>query len=176
MDVSIKLARALQEVATQGEQTDAIAGKVLGIIRNEDIKRIDTFDSAVREAYERNGWNPARGRPKEGSEATPVPVTVKTYVSIIRSGFKERLQPWKYSTIYELRTAVREVRKKAEHPNVVNLFGVKVKEAATMTGELFHDLAVVYQGLTEDQQAMMERQIKRLLGTYSKKADVQKAA
>lgn len=180
MKVENKLARAFAAVAGQEQQLESTAGSILEIVRSVKALTVKTFDAMVKSAYEANGWNTRAGRPNGGEKRTPIPTTVKVYVSIVRAALRNKLKIAKYKSFTALRADLARKTTGRDHrgngragggilrlpaPVAESFVGVEIMKAEP-NGALFHDLGVVYAKLPTDHQSMLGRQLARLLHKY----------
>lgn len=194
MKTENKLARILLLVAKQGAVCDGVAAGVLSLVKSAGIKTTEEFETVARAAYEANGWNVRQGKPEAGSQTTPVPATVRTYMWEVRAAYRAGLTVTKYRTFYELRKA----RKALNQPVVVpaaaasgtagngtngnghtyppevaqDLQGVRVNNPEQDTGALFHDIIGLFVRLDSEPRLLFGRQLTRLMHTYQRKAVV----
>lgn len=165
----ITLAAALAVIGREANEIENQATAVLRIVRQQKIGTLKDFGAAVRDAYKANGWNGKPGKPKAGSSATAVPVTVKQYVSAIRRAFRLKLPVTSYSSFYALRQdlkkhAARKAKKAANngHDTRPELVGLRLQQPETLNGAPFHDLAVLYNALDRARQAKMIGALERI--------------
>lgn len=187
MKAETKLARVFIAIAEHEGQMDNTAAQVLSICKDAKAYTIEKFDQMVAAAYEANGWNVRGGRPTNGNEATPVPTTVRTYVTVIRRAIRAKLRVGTYDTFSALRTALREKGAKgrsraAPTPTI----GVPIADPDTLDkdvrqafkhvtvalaskpiGSLFHDLAWIYTRLGADQRQTFGGQLEQRLSHWT---------
>lgn len=167
------LAAAFAVLARDSTVLESKAETVLKILKQEKIKDLKTFNGEVKAAYKANGWNPAAGRPKEGSELKPVPPTVKQYVSSIRRAFKMKMPVLSYSSFYALRVDVKKEAAKIRKPRTngpKELQGIQLAAPGELTGNLIHDLAVLYDALDRTRRPKMLAALERVKRDFSKAA------
>lgn len=167
------LAAALSVLARDGSVLDSKAENVLRILKAEKIKDLKTFNAEVREAYKANGWNAGAGRPKEGSKLEPVPATVKQYVSSIRRAFRFKMQVLAYSSFYALRVDLKKEAARVRKPRTngpKELIGIRLANPEQLTGNMFHDLAVLYDALDRSRKPKMLAALARVQRDFSKAA------
>jgi hypothetical protein len=178
------LAAALAGLAQVGEQSEVAAASVLSLITAQDLRTLKAFDAAVADAYTANGWHAKPGRPSVKTDRRAVPHTVRTYMWEVRAAYRADLPVWTYPTFYALRMALRAKRTPAAAPAPVTdigttnvpavippevapkFEGVRVMATDKPNGAIWHDLAVCYLGLPPAEQALLERQLSRLLHKY----------
>lgn len=161
------LASILASVAQNGELIESKADGILSLIKSAGIKDLEAFNDAVQRAYLANGWQPAQGAPKKGSEAAQtVPSTVKQYVSQVRAGFRLGLPMAQFKTIHAMRKAIRTSKPAVTQTDDPVLAGVRIANRQSLIGAPFHDLAAVYGKLPKDKQARLVRAVKAIVQEY----------
>lgn len=181
LKVATQLARVFASVAEQEQSMESTAGGILAIVKEFKVTTVDRWDEVVTEAYEANGWNTRAGRPTAGD--TPklaVPATVSSYVTLVRTALRNRMKVWTYDSFTALRVAMAKRNGRADHrggtkrpegvlrlpaPVAESFVGVEISQSEP-NGALFHDLGVVYAKLPSEHQAMLGRQLARLLHKY----------
>lgn len=182
--VETQLARVFASVADSEQSLETTASGILAIVKDNKIATVDRWDEAVEAAYEANGWNKRAGRPTNGEEPKqPVPATVSSYAALVRTALRNRMKVYKYDTFTALRVALAKRNGRADHRGgngssiapggKLNLTGPVAEsfvdvdiQKAEPNGALFHDLAVTYARLPAEHQAMLGRQLARLLHKY----------
>lgn len=166
------LASIFSRIERAASAVEEVAKAMLAAIKAADARTLEKFNDMVADAYGRNGWSQRQGRPVEGAKERPAPDAVKLYVSTVRAGYRMGLKVQTFDTMHALRQAIREKRAKAsqtaERGN--QLRGVQVSSSTSLTGALIHDVAVLYQHLPSEQQALFEDQLRRLVARYTKQA------
>lgn len=168
------LASALAVIGREANELETRAMQVLHIVKRDKITDVKAWSAAVRAAYKANGWNGKPGKPKAGSTAKAVPVTVKQYVSAVRAAFRLKLPVASYSSFYALRQDLAKQRAKARKP--VNghakpeLAGVQVSRPDELTGGPFHDLVVLYGALDRGRQTHMLAALDRVKRQFAMSA------
>lgn len=199
MKVETQLARVFASVAESEQSMESTAAGILAIVKGNKINTVDRWDEAVAAAYEANGWNTRAGRPNgDQTPRMPVPTTVSSYAALVRTALRTRMKVSKYETFTALRVAMAKRNGRTDHrgngkqaaatlrdihtgPVAESFVGVEIDKAEP-NGALFHDLGVVYAKLPEEHQAMLGRQLARLLHKYlplistEKRANGKKAA
>lgn len=169
-----ELAKALAEIAAEGNAVETRAERMLALVRSKGIVDERTFSAAVRVAYRANGWRATRGRPKLDEKALEsVPPTVKQYVSAVRAAFRLGLDGRSMRTFSALRRAVSDARaaKRAKvRSKDPNMAGIHVLKDDRLTGAPLHDLAVVYEGVQARQREALIRRIKTLVSEFKSAA------
>jgi hypothetical protein len=168
------LATALAVIGRESADLESKADTVLRIVRAEKIKEGKQFNKAVRAAYKANGWNVHAGKPKAGAEKlTPVPATVKQYVSAIRAAFRFKLHVASYSSFYALRQDLAKERAKRKPKNGrtrPEMAGLTVSRPDIMTGSPFHDLVVLYNALDRARRPRMLSALDRVKRDFANAA------
>lgn len=169
-----KLAGVLQNIATASEKMDDLAGEILAVLKRHKVTTLPRFESVSTEAYALNGWQKGGGRPKADETVTPVPDSIKAYMSQIRKAYKVKLKVTEYESMYELRMAVKE-RSKAKRsgsPKVRDpeLQGVIISSPEKFNGGLFHDAILLWMALDEQGRDEFEKSIDRLIVRYTNRA------
>lgn len=167
------LAVAFSVLARDGTALESKAENVLKILKAEKIRDLKAFNLEVREAYKANGWNASAGRPKEGVKLTPVPATVKQYVSSIRRAFRFKMQVLTYSSFYALREELKKEASKVRKPRTnapKEMAGIRLQQPATLNGGIFHDLAVLYEALDRARKPRILAALERIRRDFSKAA------
>jgi hypothetical protein len=183
MKVETQLARAFASVADVEGSLESTASAILAIVKDNKITTVDRWGEVVEAAYAANGWNTRAGRPNgDETPKLPVPATVSSYVALVRTALRNKMKVGKYDTFTALRVAMAKRNGKSDHrggrstiapggrlnlkgPVAESFVDVDIQKAEP-NGALFHDLAVVYAKLPEDHQAMLGRQLSRLLHKY----------
>lgn len=161
------LATALAVIGRDAVALESKADSVLRIVKTQKIKDVKAWGAAVRAAYKANGWNGKPGKPKAGAKTSPVPATVKQYVSTIRAGFKLKLLVASYSSFYALKQDIAKERAK-RRPKQTNgkaapeMAGFKLNQPDVLTGGPFHDLAVLYGALDRARRPRMLAALERV--------------
>lgn len=163
------LAAALAEMAQTEGTLESRADSVLSLVKSGGIRDGAAFNKAVREAYKANNWHSIVGRPGRGNRGTPVPQTVKSYVSIVRAAFRLDLVVAHFKTFHALRKGVKAARV-ARQPRPVardpRLAGLTLVKHDTLTGAPFHDLAVLYEKSSRQQRSRLLAEVNRLVREY----------
>lgn len=182
MKVETQLARAFASVADVEGSLESTASTILAIVKDNKITTVDRWGEVVEAAYAANGWNTRAGRPNgDETPKQPVPATVSSYVALVRTALRDKMKVARYDTFTALRVAIAKRNGKSDHrgsrniapggrlnlkgPVAESFVDVDIQKAEP-NGALFHDLAVVYAKLPEDHQAMLGRQLSRLLHKY----------
>jgi hypothetical protein len=181
LKVETQLARVFASVADSEQSLETTASGILAIVKDNKINTVDRWDEAVGAAYEANGWNTRAGRPNgDETPRKPVPATVSSYAALVRTALRNKMKVAKYETFTALRVAIAKRNGKSDHRGGktapggrLNLKGAVAEsfvdvdiQKSEPNGALFHDLAVVYAKLPTDHQAMLGRQLARLLHKY----------
>lgn len=183
LKVETQLARVFASVADSEQSLESTASGILAIVKDNKIGTVDRWDEAVEAAYDANGWNTRAGRPNgDETPRMPVPATVSSYVALVRTALRNKLKVYKYETFTALRVAMAKRNGRTDHrgngkrtapggrlnlkgPVAESFIDVDIQKPEP-NGALFHDLAVVYAKLPADHQAMLGRQLARLLHKY----------
>jgi hypothetical protein len=183
LKVETQLARVFASVADSEQSLETTAAGILSIVKDNKINTVDRWDEAVGAAYAANGWNTRAGRPNgDETPKQPVPATVSSYVALVRTALRAKMRVAKYDTFTSLRVALAKRNGRTDHrgngkstapggrlnlkgPVAESFVDVDIQKAEP-NGALFHDLAVVYAKLPADHQAMLGRQLSRLLHKY----------
>jgi hypothetical protein len=173
------LARVFAAVAEAEYQTESTAAGILAIIKDKDVTTVEKWNEAVKDAYEKNGWNVRVGRPTNGAKAMQaVPQTVASYVSLVRAALRAKMRVAKYDSFTALRVAMAKRNGRADHRGGVrgaaipkdlreNFRGTPIANHAETNGALFHDLGAVFIHLPADHRAMFGRQLNQLMAKYA---------
>lgn len=176
------LAKVFATIADGEATIESTAGGILALVKEHAIRKIEQWDELVAAAYEKNGWNTRAGRPNGDEIAKqPVPTTVTSYVALVRQALRAGMKIARFDTFTALRVALAKRAGRTDHrgsrtarpapmrkllENVAESFvGVDIQQSEP-NGALFHDLGVVYAKLPPDHQAMLGRQLSRLLHKY----------
>lgn len=184
LKVETQLARVFASVADSEQAMESTAAGILAIVKDNKITTVDRWDETVAAAYEANGWNKRAGRPNgDETPKLPVPATVSSYVALVRQALRGKMKVSKYETFTALRVALAKRNGRTDHRGngqstaapggKLNLKGAVAEsfidvdiQKAEPNGALFHDLAVTYARLPAEHQAMLGRQLSRLLHKY----------
>ena len=167
------LAVVFAQIEKSANQVEDVAKGMLAAIKHAKASTLEAFDVMVAEAYDKNGWNQAKGRPNLGNVLKPAPQSVKLYVSTVRAAYRLKLKVLSYTIMQDLRNDISKARTlaAASRPAVVPaLAGVQVQQVNALTGALWHDAVVLWEHLPEEQQALFEKQVRSLLTRYTKQA------
>lgn len=163
---STKLAQALAQIATADGALASKADYILSIVKTSGLgKNLDSFNTAVREAYAANGWQTRPGRPDNNEPVKErVPVTVKQYVSKVRAAIRLSIGIDKMDTFGQLRSALAQAQAlvRPTVPEDPRLEGVKVAHAKELIGAPFHDLIAVYRQLPATKKSALAVSVTRL--------------
>jgi hypothetical protein len=177
MKAGTALARVFQGIAESEKSTESTAAGILSIIKEKGVTKLDKWNEAVREAYEKNGWNVRAGRPNGDEIARgPVPETVAQYVSLVRRAISSKLRVASYDSFTALRAAMARRNGRADHRGAAgrglpkdfreDFRGVPIANHSETNGALFHDLAAVFIHLPVDHRSMFGRQLNQLMAKY----------
>lgn len=176
-----QLAACFVQMARKGKTLETTANGMFAPLKAESIDTLDKFNAKVSECFDANGWTRTTGRPAKGVKSKPVPDVVQVYVSRFRGAYKLGLDVLSFSTVYELREAVK-VRRQVAHQHAQRppeLKGIQLSSKNRLIeGALFHNVTALWEVLPEDKQEMLYRQIEMVYNTYLKDApaDVLQAA
>lgn len=177
------LAKVFASIADSEQSLESTASGILALVKEHAIRKIEQWDEVVSAAYEKNGWNTRAGRPNgDDTPKQPVPNTVSSYVALVRQALRAGMKLARFDTFTALRVALAKRSGRTDHrgspragrsapmrkllENVAESFvGVEIQQSEP-NGALFHDLGVVYAKLPPDHQAMLGRQLSRLLHKY----------
>lgn len=168
--MSVNLIEVFTKIEKAAGQVDDVAGQLLLAIREAKAATVESFNDMIYKAYDEKGWSHRIGRPQEGD--VPAPKSVKVYISNIRKGYKEGFDMLAMNSIFDLRKALASV-KPAPAPAASGpdeLVGVRVNKANRLTGNLFHDVIVLWENLPEQQQAKLEDSVRKLVEKFTHKA------
>lgn len=154
----MKLALVLKKLTVAGVKMETTANKLLAVVRAGRLTSLKPWRAAVKEAYAANGWHIQRGKPKTGSTSTPVPRTVRTYVSEVSAAFQFNLDVPKFSSFYELRQAVVQSRRKKSPAGRIE----------RLVGEPLHDAGTLAIRLTGKPRESFIRELTSLVAKYQK--------
>lgn len=177
LKASTALARVFVGIAEAEQSTESTAAGILSIIKEKGVSTLDKWNEAVREAYEKNGWNVRAGRPNGGEIARgPVPSTVAQYVSLVRRAINFKLRIGSYDSFTALRSALARRRGRADHRGAAgrgvpkefreDFRGMPIANHVETNGALFHDLGAVFIHLPVDHRSMFGRQLNQLMAKY----------
>lgn len=141
-----KLSTILAHLAEKSGPVEDTAAGILRIVRDLKLRKVESFDEAVKEAYEANGWHTTAGRPAQGDDRGNVPHLVRNYVWEVRAALRDGINVGRCESFY----ALRQLRAKARNgdhgdpaePLIPELAGVSVRATAKPNGGLIHDLAL----------------------------------
>ena len=184
LKIETQLARVFASVADVEGSLESTASGILAIVKDNKVNTVDRWDEAVEAAYAANGWNTRAGRPNgDETPKQPVPGTVSSYVALVRTALRNKMKVSRYDTFTALRVAIAKRNGRSDHrgngrstitpggklnlkgPVAESFVDVDIQKSEP-NGALFHDLAVVYAKLPTDHQAMLGRQLARLLHKY----------
>lgn len=152
---------------------DGYANGIFAPLKAKKIKTVEQLNAEVIAAYEKNGWSRKAGRPAAGSKEKPAPDAVQLYVSIFRAAYRMKLNVISFTTVGELRTAIREKRQTAHQAanRPPELKGIQLSsENSLIEGALFHNVPALWQLLPDDKKEMFYRQIEKVYNQYVKSA------
>ena len=173
---TITLTKIFSSLSDLDNTKESLGSDLLSFLRDNDCVTIDQANYQFGIAYDENGWSRSAGRPKEGATETPAPATVKNYVSTLRRAYNAEMDVLSFSTMWELRVALRELRDADRQTKQPALRGVQVAKVDVINGALWHDLVVVWEHLPEDERGSLEAKLERLLSQFIKKAPLTLAA
>lgn len=172
------LAKVFSSIDNASAAVDDVAKGILAAIRDAKADSLDKFNDMVAEAYKANSWSQTIGRPAPGTTEAPAPRAVKLYVSNVRAAYRLHLQVLEFQTMRELRDAVSEVRKQkqaGEKPaeKAEELRGISISRGGKLIGAPFHDAAVVWQSLDDEDRVAFVEGLEVLLVKFRRKAMAQ---
>jgi hypothetical protein len=165
----------LQEAADSMED---ISKGILEEIKAAKANTLEKFNKMVEEAYRENNWSQKPGRRVVGDTLQSAPRAVTFYVSTIRAAYRLDLKVMSYDLMEAIRNDIAAARKalreagKAhiEATQAPEVAGIQVQQEKALTGALWHDAVVLWDHLPDEQRAMFEAQVRRLLTKYRKDA------
>lgn len=166
------LAQTLVDIARKAKGVESSANGMFASLKQANARTLEQFNGLIKAAYDQNKWSQHAGRPIAGSKDKPAPDAVKLYVSSFRAAYRMKLDVLSFETVGAMRTAVLESRSAhAQGPErAPELVGVQVSAERRLTGALYHDLIVLDQHLPEGERAELERELRKLLMRYTRKA------
>lgn len=175
---------ALKALGQINAKADDVAGAMLAAVKQAEIKNLTEFSESIAAGYAANGWRYGAGKPTaESAKLQPAPRTVRNYVWEFRVAFGLGVKVHKMDSLYTMRQAVMNARKAqiaSRLPQAANdpsagplpeLKGVVVREAGTLNGGMFHDLAVAYGHLPPTDREAMLAALRRILTRYQRQVD-----
>lgn len=174
------LTSVLRSIEEAHAGTESCASGILAVFREHTQSTgqpltMYVVDELVQEAYDRCGWSQRIGRPRAGD--VPAPAAVKVYMSTVRAGIRLGVDVVGCETMQELRNAIKAARIKEHFQSAEKgaqedpaLVGVSIQSPGTLTGALLHDLYTVRAALNEDEAAVLDAALHKLLTRYVKKA------
>lgn len=173
----MKLATVLRAIGDENARLDDQAGRILDIVRHNNINTEKAFREEVANAYDELGWRRAPGHPSASDGLSPAPKSVRQYVFEIRRAFKLRIRVADCRTLHEMRNLVKDKRERlAAHLNGERtgaMAGLRLVKPNHFTGAHLHDLAVLYESLRTRERTELEQGIKKLINRYMPKAPEQ---
>jgi hypothetical protein len=154
----MKLALVLKKLTVVGTKMETTSNKLLAVVRGSKLTNIKAWRAAVKDAYAANGWHMQRGKPKLDSTSSPVPRTVRTYVSEVSSAFRFNLDVPKFASFYELRQAVVQARRKKSPAGRIE----------KLVGEPLHDAGTLAIRLTGKPRESFIRELTHLVAKYQR--------
>lgn len=154
-------------------QVDDVAGGLIQLAKENKCATKDEFNVVIYAGYDAKGWSYRIGRPQPGD--VPAPDSIRTYVSEIRRAYDLDVKVLEMKSISELRKAIKS-KKPAAAPATPaqsgpdELIGVSIKKANHLTGNLFHDVIVLWENLPESQQAKLEKVLRKAVAEFMPKA------
>lgn len=172
---SKELAAVFTRIEIAANSVEDISKAILATIKTAKASTLDQFNRMVTEAYEANGWSQKAGRPSITETLRPAPGAVKLYVSTIRAAYRHNLKVLSYDLMEAIRidlSAARKIERDKAKPvqQEPEMAGVQVQKENALTGALWHDALVVREHLDEEQKALFDAQVRRLLAKYRKEA------
>lgn len=172
------LAEVFTKIQSAAESMDAISKGILEAIKASKANTLDKFNRMVEDAYKVNGWSQKPGRRLPDDPIKSAPRAVTFYVSNIRAAYRLHLKVMNYDLMEAIRTDIAAARKAARdsavpkaNPDVApEVVGVQIQQENSLTGALWHDALVVREHLEEEQKALFDAQVRRLLAKYRKEA------
>lgn len=176
------LAEVFTQIQAAAESMESVSKGILDAIKAAKATNLDKFNRMVEDAYKANGWSQKAGRPSAAATLKPAPRAVTFYVSTVRAAYRLGLKVVNYDMMEAIRTDIAVARKaereakiaaeKAKEQPVVapEIVGVQVQQENALTGALWHDALVVREHLDEEQRALFDAQVRRLLAKYRKEA------
>jgi hypothetical protein len=168
--MSVNLIEVFTKIEKAAGQVDDVAGQLLQAIREAKAADLEAFNAMIYAAYDAKGWSYRVGRPQPGD--VPAPPSVKVYISNVRKGYKAGLDMLGMMSIFDLRKALAANKPAASPPpqGPDELVGVRVNKANRLTGNLFHDVIVLWENLPDTQQAKLEDAVRKLVEKFTHKA------
>lgn len=169
------LAAVFNRIEAAANAVEDVSKAILATIKAAKAHTLDQFNQMVSDAYQANGWSQKAGRPGATDKLKPAPGAVKLYVSTIRAAYRYGLRVMSYDLMEAIRIDLRAARKierdraqpTQQEPEMA---GVQVQQENALTGALWHDALVVREHLDEEQKALFDAQVRRLLAKYRKEA------
>lgn len=167
-----KLTTIFKQMSEIDETKESLGVQILAFLVENKCKTLALANEQFGRAYDENGWSRSAGRPRDGSKEVPAPPTVKNYVTAFRRAYKAGLDVLGFKTVWEMRTAIRELRdaRKEAEEKPESLVGVQITKDDILTGFLVHDISAVIKHLPDSERDEFEAKLRRLLAQYMKKA------
>lgn len=170
------LAAVFLKIESAALAVEDVSKGILAAVKSAKAITLPQFDRLVSEAYAKNGWSQKAGRRPADDPLRSAPGAVKMYVSVIRSGYRLGLKVHSYDLMERLREDILAARKAARvapvdpEPKPPEMIGVQVQQEHALTGALWHDAVVLWEHLPDEQRALFESKVRRLLAKYRKDA------
>lgn len=176
------LAEVFTQIQSAADAMEDISKGILSAIKDAKANTLNKFNAMVEGAYKANGWSQKRGQRKPGDTTTTAPKAVTFYVSTIRGAYRLKLKVMAYDLMQAVRDDMAKARKaerdaekakqraKVEPVQAPEVVGIQLQQENALTGALWHDAVVLWEHLPDEQRALFEGQVRRLLTKYRKDA------
>lgn len=170
--MSSELTKIFKEVGEIDGKKESLGAQCVAYLVKHKCWTADLAEVQFAKSYEENGWSMAVGRPAAGSTLTAAPPTVKNYITALRGMYDFALDIRSYTTMGEIRKAVREARaaKRETLEKPAALVGVQVSKEGVLTGGLIHDISVVLTHMPDEDRPEFEAKLRRALASCMKKS------
>lgn len=170
--MTISAVEVFDKIIKNAGQVDDVAGGLIQLAKENNCTTKDEFNVVIYAGYDVKGWSYRIGRPQPGD--VPAPDSIRTYLSEIRKGYDLGVKVLDMKSISELRKAIKVLKPKAPATPAPTgpdeLIGVSIKKANHLTGNLFHDVIVLWENLPESQQAKLEKVLRKAVAEFMPKA------
>lgn len=172
------LAEVFTQIQSAANTLEDVSKGILAAIKHAKATSLAKFNAMVESAYKANGWSQKAGRRMPGDTTKAAPRAVTFYVSTIRAAYRLKLKVMNYDLMQAVRDDIAKARKaerdaakaKVQPAPAPEVVGIQVQQENTLTGALWHDAVVLWEHLPDEQRALFEGQVRRLLTKYRKDA------
>lgn len=172
------LAEVFTQIQSAATAMEDISKGILATIKTAKATTLNKFNAMVEDAYKKNGWSQKAGRRAPGDTTQSAPRAVTFYVSNVRAAYRLKLKVINYDLMQAMRDDIAAARKAEREARVAKtqavvspeVVGIQIQQENALTGALWHDALVVREHLDDDQKALFDAQVRRLLAKYRKEA------